>query len=185
MWERDRARGNTRSLFLSELATNVLFITLTPALSHQGRGGFSQEHPQRKLSLSPVATMSFYAVKMLHIACVIASFALFFLRGVWMITESPLLQRRWVKIAPHVNDTLLLIAGLSMAFMIRQYPFIDGWLTAKVFGLIAYILVGTIGLKRGKTKSVRIGFWIAAQVVFLYIVSVALTRSVNPFAALL
>lgn len=129
--------------------------------------------------------MSFIAVKALHVTCVVVSFSLFFLRGAWMITESPLLQRRWVKIVPHVNDTLLLIAGLSMAFMIRQYPFVDGWLTAKVLGLIAYIVLGTIGLKRGSTKAQRVGFWLAAQFVFFYIVAVALTRSVNPFAALL
>lgn len=129
--------------------------------------------------------MWYPAIKATHITCVLLSFSLFFLRGVWMIVESPLLERRWVKIVPHVNDTLLLVAGLAMAFMIGQYPFVDGWLTAKVFGLIAYILLGTIGLKRGKTKSVRIGFWVAAQAVFFYIVSVALTRSVNPFAILL
>lgn len=129
--------------------------------------------------------MWYPAIKATHITCVLLSFSLFFLRGVWMIVESPLLERRWVKIVPHVNDTLLLVAGLTLAFMIGQYPFVDAWLTAKVFGLIAYILLGTIGLKRGKTKSVRIGFWVAAQAVFFYIVSVALTRSVNPFAILL
>lgn len=105
------------------------------------------------------------------------------LRGLWMIGDHPMRERRWVKIAPHVNDTLLLAAGLTLAFMIRQYPFVDGWLTAKVFGLTGYILFGSAGLKHGRTKALRIGFWIAAQAAFLYVVAVALTRNSNPLAA--
>lgn len=129
--------------------------------------------------------MPYLAIKYLHLTFVILSFTLFFLRGIWMIRESPQLDQRWVKIVPHVNDSLLLAAGLTLAFLIGQYPFVDAWLTAKVFGLIAYIVLGTVGLKRGKTKAIRIGFWIAAQAVFLYIVSVALTRSAFPFGAVL
>lgn len=128
--------------------------------------------------------MSYLAVKTLHVTFVILSFGLFFLRGIWMIRESPRLQQGWVKIVPHVNDTILLIAGLALALMIGQYPFVDAWLTAKVFGLIAYIVLGTVGLKRGKTRTIRIGLWIAAQAVFLYIVSVALTRSAFPIGSL-
>lgn len=94
---------------------------------------------------------------------------------------SPLLSARWVKIVPHVIDTLLLASAVTMAVMIRQYPFVAPWITAKVLVLIAYIVLGTIALKRGKTKRVRIAAWIAAQLVFLYIVAVALTRSPLPW----
>lgn len=124
--------------------------------------------------------MSYIVLKYIHVAAVVLSFALFFLRGVWMMRESPLLARRWVKVLPHVNDTVLLVAGLSAAFMIHQYPFVDGWLTAKVFGLIAYIILGTLGLKRGKTRRARVGYWIAALGVFGYIVAVAVTKNPNP-----
>ncbi len=127
--------------------------------------------------------MSYLAVKHVHVAAVALSFALFFIRGVWMMQESPLLTRRWVKILPHVNDTVLLVAGLSAAFMIRQYPFLDDWLTAKVFGLIAYIILGTLGLKRAKTKPARIGFWVAALGAFGYIVAVAFARNPLPWTA--
>jgi len=127
--------------------------------------------------------LSYLAVKHVHVAAVALSFALFFIRGVWMMQESPLLTRRWVKILPHVNDTVLLVAGLSAAFMIRQYPFLDDWLTAKVFGLIAYIILGTLGLKRAKTKPARIGFWVAALGAFGYIVAVAFARNPLPWTA--
>jgi uncharacterized membrane protein SirB2 len=120
--------------------------------------------------------MSYLAVKHLHVTCAALSGMLFLLRGIWMLQGSVLLQQRWVKIVPHVIDTLLLGSALVMVFWSAQYPFVQGWLTAKVFALIAYILLGTIALKRGKTKQVRLAAFLAALLVFAYIVKVALTR---------
>ncbi len=121
-------------------------------------------------------------IKYLHVACVVVSYGLFFVRGLWMIGESPMLQRRWVKIVPHVNDTVLLAAGVTLSVMIAQYPFVAGWVTAKVVALVLYILLGMYGLKHGETKRDRVIAWIAAQFVFLYIVAVAITKSTNPAA---
>lgn len=123
--------------------------------------------------------MSYIAIKHLHVTCVLLSGSFFFLRGIWMLRESALLQRRWVKIAPHIIDTLLLGSALTMAILSAQYPFVHAWLTAKVLGLLAYIVFGTIALKRGKTKAIRIRAFIAALASLGYIVSVALTR--NPW----
>ena len=53
---------------------------------------------------------------------------------------------------PHVNDTLLLTSGFGLAVMLGQYPCVNGWLTAKLVALIVYIVLGTVALKRGKTK---------------------------------
>jgi uncharacterized membrane protein SirB2 len=127
--------------------------------------------------------MAYTWIKHLHVACVVASYGLFFVRGLWMIVESPMLNRRWVRIVPHVNDTVLLAAGVTLSIMIAQYPFVAGWVTAKVAALILYILLGMYGLKHGETKRDRVIAWIAAQVVFLYIVAVAITKSTNPVAA--
>lgn len=125
--------------------------------------------------------MTYAALKHLHVTTVLISYALFFLRGVWMMRGSPMLQRRWVKVLPHVNDTMLLVAGISLAAMIAQYPFVAGWLTAKVVALILYIVIGSVAIKRGRTRGVRIGAWIAGQAVFAYIVLVAFTKSPLPW----
>lgn len=122
------------------------------------------------------------ALKTVHVACVAASYALFFTRGVWMMRKSALLQRRWVRIAPHVIDTVLLLSAIALVAVIRQYPFVSGWLTTKVLGLVVYIGLGTIALKRGRTRHSRIAAWIAAQAVFFYIVAVALTRNPVPWS---
>lgn len=113
----------------------------------------------------------------LHVLFAALSIAGFIARGILMLRDSPLLSARWIRIAPHVNDTLLLVAGIWLAIRIGQYPFVDGWLTAKVLGIVAYIVVGTIALRRGRTKRIRAVAWIGAILIFLYIIGVAVTRS--------
>lgn len=126
--------------------------------------------------------MDYPAVKAVHVTCVVVSYALFFARGVWMILDSPMLSRAWVRILPHVNDTLLLTAAIALAWMLQQYPFVEAWLTAKVLGLVAYIGLGMIALKAGRSRPLRIAAWIAAQLVFFYIVAVAVTRNPAVFS---
>lgn len=77
---------------------------------------------------------------------------------------------------PHVIDSTLLGSALSLAWMSGQYPFAQAWLTAKFFGLLAYILLGSIALKRGRTPAIRRWAFAAALLTYGYIVSVALTR---------
>ena len=127
--------------------------------------------------------MEYILLKQLHVACALLSYAGFVARGVWMVCDSPMLERRWVKVLPHVNDTLLLAAAIALAWMLRQYPFVHGWLTAKVVALAGYILLGMVALRPGRARAVRVATWVAAQIVFLYIVAVAYTRNPLIFAA--
>ncbi len=128
---------------------------------------------------------AYLAVKHLHVACVAISGSGFMLRGVRMLAGAPPARRRWLRIAPHVNDTLLLAAAIVLVLLSGQYPFVEGWLTAKVFGLIAYIALGSLALKAGRTKGVRIAAWLAAIMTFAYVVSVALTKNPLGFMALI
>jgi len=127
--------------------------------------------------------MDYASLKFTHISCVAISYLMFVLRGIWMMRESTLLQRRWVKIVPHLVDTLLLASAVALAVMSHQYPLSNGWLTAKVVGLLIYIGLGTVALKRGKTRRTRVTAWLAAQAVFFYIVAVAITRQPLPWPA--
>ena len=49
-----------------------------------------------------------------------------------------------------------------------------------ILGVNGFIGLGTIALKRGKTRSVRVKALIAALGVFAYIVAVAMTKQVIP-----
>ena len=126
--------------------------------------------------------MNHAMLKDVHLTTVAITYGLFVLRGVWMIRESPRLRDRWVRIVPHVNDTLLLASALVLAWQIGQYPLVDGWLTAKLLGLLAYIGLGLVALRLGRTRSIRIGAWLLAQLVLGYVVAVAITRHVIPIA---
>lgn len=119
-------------------------------------------------------------VKHIHVGCVILTGAFFAIRGVWMIADSALLQRRWVKRLPPVIDTVLLASAIWLAVQLHQYPFVHPWLTAKVLALFAYIGFGMLALTYGRTKPVRIVSLIAALLCYGYIVAVALTRDPLP-----
>lgn len=125
--------------------------------------------------------MSFLLVKIVHISCVASSYMLFFLRGIWSLNGSAIIGQRWIRIVPHVVETLLIVSAISLAFSLHQYPLVDAWLTAKVFALLLYIGLGFVALKYGRSKTVRLSAWIMAQLVFAYIVLVAINHNPWPF----
>ncbi|WP_428036270.1 SirB2 family protein [Amphritea sp.] len=119
-------------------------------------------------------------LKHTHITFAALSILFFTLRGYWMLTTAEKLKRRWVKIAPHIIDTLLLLSAIALTISVNQYPFTHSWLTAKLIALIAYIVLGTIALKRGKTKRVRTLAFVLALTCAAYIVWVALHHTPLP-----
>jgi len=124
----------------------------------------------------PETLSAYFALKVLHLSCVITSVTAFAARFALALRGSALLHRRWMRILPHVNDTLLLMAAIAMVVMSGQYPFVDAWLTAKVFGLIFYIVLASVALKAGHTQRVRFASGLAALLVFGYVATVALTK---------
>lgn len=128
--------------------------------------------------------MEFYlSLRMIHITCVAIAAAGFLLRGAWMLRHSPLLDHRLARTLPHVNDTLLLGAAIGMAWIANLNPLHHPWLLAKLVGLILYIVLGSIALRRGRTMKVRALTFAGALFAFGYIVAVALTRNPLPFVA--
>jgi uncharacterized membrane protein SirB2 len=101
------------------------------------------------------------------------SITLFVLRGGLMLTGSPLLRTAVLRHLPHVVDTVLLTSALMLTTIIRQYPFVQGWLTLKVVLLLAYIVLGSIALRRGRTLRSRVLAFAAALATVLFLVSVA------------
>lgn len=118
----------------------------------------------------------YVTLKALHLTCVCASGAGFLARGALMLADSPLLRTRWVRIAPHVIDTVLLATAIAMTMLARLSPIAHPWLAAKIGGLLAYIVLGAIALRRGRTRQVRGAALLAALLVFGYIVGTALQR---------
>ena len=90
------------------------------------------------------------------------------------------MQQRWIRIAPHVVDALLLASAIALAIITRQYPFVHGWLTAKVLALLVYIGLGMTMFRcvRAGTQGNRCRLLYAcALLVAFYIVAAALSKS--------
>ena len=119
----------------------------------------------------------YLALKHFHITCVVLSGAGFALRGWWALGGSPLARARLTRVLPHVVDSCLLLSAIGLAWMAGQYPFVHGWLTAKIVGLLAYIGLGMLALKPGRPMALRGGAFVAALATFSWIVSVALSKN--------
>ena len=115
----------------------------------------------------------------IHIGCVIASGSLFFMRGCMMLAGLPAANHIALRRISVVIDSLLLAAAIALTTIIHQYPFVQAWLTVKVVLLAVYIALGVFALRRGRTRAIRATYFVAAMVVFLFIVTVA--RAHNPF----
>ena len=121
--------------------------------------------------------MSYILVKHLHVIAVLLSITFFTVRAWWSVRESPQLQRPWVRVAPHVIDTALLGLGVWLMVLLQAWPWRAPWLAAKLLGLLLYILVGTIAIKRGKTPRTRGLAAIVAIVIFVYIIGAAVRHA--------
>ncbi len=121
--------------------------------------------------------MSYLAIKHLHVLLAVITIAGFLLRGLWMMTNSHRLHLRTTRIAPHVIDALLFLAGVVLLVMLSLNPWAEAWLIAKFAGLFVYVLLGTIALRRGRTREIRQVAFVGAIAVFAYVVGVALSKS--------
>ncbi|MFA7400131.1 MAG: SirB2 family protein [Sideroxydans sp.] len=115
-------------------------------------------------------------LKHIHLTCVGVSYAMFFLRGLWLMNHSPLLQQRWVKIAPHGIDTVLLTSAILLAWQLGYSPMNSPWLAAKIIALLLYIGLGMVAFRFAQTNQLRLIAWLSAQLVFIYIVAAAITH---------
>lgn len=122
-------------------------------------------------------TAHYLQIKWLHIACVIASGSLFAARGAMMLAGWRVANHAVLRYLSYAIDTTLLTAALMLVAIVHQYPFVQAWLTVKVLLLAAYVALGVLALRRGRTRRRRAGFFLAALAVFGFIVSVAVAHS--------
>ncbi|MEM7610449.1 MAG: SirB2 family protein [Pseudomonadota bacterium] len=121
--------------------------------------------------------MSYTALKNLHILLAAVTLTGFILRGYWALSSSPLRQQRWVRVVPHVIDTVFLLAGVAMVLQLAINPIMTPWLLAKIGGLLGYIVLGSIALRRGRTRRQRLLALLGAVSCFVYIVGVAVHKT--------
>ena len=115
-------------------------------------------------------------IRAVHIGAVIASGALFALRGAGMLSGA-----RWPMAAPlrylsYSIDSVLLTAALMLIAVLPAALFANHWLTVKLSLLVVYIVLGSLALKRGRSARVRGVCYVAALALFAAVVGIARTH---------
>jgi len=119
-------------------------------------------------------------LKEFHVAFAFITVAGFVVRGLLALADSPLRNLKWMRIAPHVIDTLLLGCGIALAVVMSLSPLANGWLMAKIVGLLAYIGFGVMAM-RARSRPLKMAAFIAAIASVGYIFAVAYSKQVMPF----
>jgi uncharacterized membrane protein SirB2 len=121
-------------------------------------------------------------IRLVHIGAVFASGGLFLVRGIVLFAGSRWAMALPVRYLSYTIDIVLLTAALMLMTMVQQYPFVHAWLTTKVLLLVVYIVLGIVAFWKGRTRTVRVGSWVAALAVYAFIISVA--RAHDPLGIL-
>lgn len=117
-------------------------------------------------------------IKIVHMSFAMISILGFLVRGILKINESPIVEKKLVKVLPHVIDTVLLVSAITLVVMSGQYPWVAPWVGAKVLGLIVYIGLGVVVMRTAKTRQARIIAFVLALVTAAYILMVASTKTI-------
>ena len=119
---------------------------------------------------------AYLAVKGIHQTCALITFCLFVYRGAWIFTHLGIDRPRWMKILPHIIDSLLLASAIALVLITSQYPGEQAWLNAKILALVAYIGLGLYAFRFAKNRLAALAAWLLGIGVFIYIAAVAFTR---------
>ncbi len=114
--------------------------------------------------------------KHLHMTLAVLSISLFTLRFIWTLANTSRLQAKWIKITPHIVDTLLLAFGVVMAVQYSINPIEQLWLGEKLLAVVAYIFTGYFTLKLARNKPMQIIGYLGAMGWVMLIVRLAMTR---------
>lgn len=124
-----------------------------------------------------------YAIlKHSHLLIITIAFIAFFVRGLLMMLNSPAASHKLFKVLPHILYTLLLVTGIWLAVILHFSPMQQPWLLAKIIALVVYVVLGVLTFKHSN-PAVRKILWLLNLTVFLYIVSVAMSKNPLGFFA--
>ncbi len=115
-------------------------------------------------------------LKIIHVSCVVLSFLGFIVRGWWMLVDSDMRNKKWVKISPHIVDSILLISAISLLIKYNISVIDHQWLQLKIVLLVVYIGLGMVALKNTRSKNIRVGAFLISLIVYSAIIIIAITK---------
>ena len=128
--------------------------------------------------------MIYSVVKLVHLICVVISLSGFFARGVGHLMGANWMSLKWVKVSPHVVDTLLLVSGVGLIMITHQYPGETLWISVKLGLVLIYILLGVVAFRLTRNRVQMICAWVAALAIVMLILMIAGTHQVPDFMGL-
>lgn len=101
-------------------------------------------------------TLLYVTARDVHLTAVSLSLLFFLVRaaGVWRGAAWPM--STWARRSSMLIDSVLLLAGLTLWAVLRLDPLgRDLWLGVKLALLVAYIVLGSLALRRARTRRAR------------------------------
>jgi len=90
--------------------------------------------------------------------------------------QSGQLNKKWVKIAPHIVDTFLLVIGVALAIKLQINPLEYLWLGEKLLAVVAYIFTGLFTLKLARNNVMRVIGYLGAMGWIMLVIRIAMTK---------
>lgn len=116
-------------------------------------------------------------IKLFHMIFILLSISSFIGR-VYLAEKRPeMMELKWIKIGPHIINSLLLITGFTLVFQGSWLSGEYGWIVAKLIALVAYVGLGIVAIK--SQGELRWKAFAGALACFVYIAIVAVTK--QPF----
>ena len=116
-------------------------------------------------------------IKNIHVTFATLTIIGFLLRAYWKASESNLHQNRATKIVPHTIDALFLATGIWLLMMLDMNPLQHPWLLAKFAAIFAYVGLGMVAFRFGRTPQIRSLAFVGAVASFAFVVGAALIKS--------
>ena len=115
-------------------------------------------------------------MKHFHMLLAVMSVSFFTLRFFWLIKSPTMLDKKWVKISPHVIDTFLLAIGVMMAVKLHLNPTEQLWLAEKLMAIVAYIFTAMYALKFARNRMMQILGYVGAMGWVMLVFKIAHTK---------
>lgn len=124
-----------------------------------------------------MALIDFYPqVRQAHIGLVAASGTLFALRGIGVLVGAGWSMHRKVRLLSQSIDSALLAAAVLLLYLLQLNLFAVPWLATKLALLVAYIVLGSLALKRASGRGAKALCFFAALAVFAFMLGVAVAH---------
>lgn len=91
----------------------------------------------------------YHALKHTHLLFIALSVFLFVFRFGLLMANSQWLEKKWLKVVPHLIDTCLLATGIALIGITGIMPFTEHslWMTEKLACVFAYFALGFVALQ--------------------------------------